>query len=122
MKFGILGSGSWGTAIAKILTDNGNTIYWWNRSEKAIQQIIARHHNPHYLSMVYFDTHKFKLTTDLNEVVTNSDCIIIAIPSAYTAETLQKLDRNIFEGKKIISAVKGILPEQNLLLNDYFKQ
>jgi len=56
MTFGILGSGSWGTAIAKILTDNGHTIYWWNRNEKAIQQMADRHHNPHYLSMVYFDT------------------------------------------------------------------
>lgn len=119
MTFGILGSGSWGTAIAKILTDNGNTIYWWNRSEKAIQQMLTRHHNPHYLSMVYFDTAKLNLTTQLTEVIHHSDCIIIAIPSAYTAEALLKLDRNIFDGKKIISAVKGILPEQNLLLNDF---
>ena len=119
MTFGILGSGSWGTAIAKILTDNGNTIYWWNRSEKAIQQMMARHHNPHYLSMVYFDTSKLKLTTELKEVITHSDCIIIAIPSAYTVETLLRLDKNIFEGKKIISAVKGILPGENLLLNDF---
>lgn len=119
MTFGILGSGSWGTAIAKILTDNGNTIYWWNRSEKAIQQMMTRHHNPHYLSMVYFDTSKLKLTTEITEVVTHSDCIIIAIPSAYAVESLLTLDRNIFTGKKIISALKGILPEQNLLLNDF---
>ena len=50
MQFGILGSGSWGTALAKILTDNGNTIHWWNRSEAAIKHIQTRHHNPHYLS------------------------------------------------------------------------
>jgi len=119
MNFGILGSGSWGTAIAKILTDNGNTIYWWNRNEKSIQQIMARHHNPHYLSMAYFDTAKLKLTTDAAEVITNTDCIIIAIPSAYTAATLLSLDKNIFEGKKIVSAIKGILPDENLLLNDF---
>jgi glycerol-3-phosphate dehydrogenase (NAD(P)+) len=126
MTFGILGSGSWGTAIAKILTDNlpseqaaVNPVYWWNRSEKSIQQMMTRHHNPHYLSMVYFDTAKLKLTADLNEVITHSDCIIIAIPSAYVAATLLTLDKNIFEGKKIVSAVKGILPDQNLLLNDF---
>lgn len=121
MTFGILGSGSWGTALAKILTDNGQTIYWWNRSEKSIQQIMTRRHNPHYLSLAYFDTTKLKLTTDPAEVITHSDCIIIAIPSAYAAATLQLLDKNIFKGKKIISAIKGILPEQNLLLNDYLK-
>ncbi|MEI9934164.1 MAG: NAD(P)-binding domain-containing protein [Ferruginibacter sp.] len=58
MTFGILGSGSWGTALAKILTDNGKTIYWCNRSEKSIQQILSRRHNPHYLSTAYFDVNK----------------------------------------------------------------
>ncbi len=121
MKFGILGSGSWGTAIAKILTDNGNTIYWWNRNEKAIQQIQTRHHNPQYLSQAYFDISKLKLTTDVAEVITHSDCIIIAVPSAYAASTLLTLDKKIFNGKKIVGAIKGILPDQNLLLNDFLK-
>ena len=121
MTFGILGSGSWGTALAKILTDNGQTIYWWNRNQKSIDQIMARRHNPHYLSTAYFNTSQLKLHTDLAEVITHSDCIIIAIPSAYAAATLLPLDKNIFTGKKVISAIKGILPEQNLLLNDFLK-
>ena len=122
MKFGILGSGSWGTAIAKILTDNGNTIHWWNRSEEAIKYIHTRHHNPQYLSAAHFDITKLKLTTDPAEVIRHSDYIVIAIPSAYTDSALRGLDKNIFAGKKIISAIKGILPEQNLLLNEYLKK
>lgn len=121
MNFGILGSGSWGTALAKILTDNGNTIYWWNRSEAAIKHIQTRHHNPHYLPSAQFNSEKLKLTTDAAAVVQHADCIIIAVPSAYAAAVLQQLDKKIFEGKKIISAIKGILPEQNVLLNDYLK-
>ncbi len=121
MTFGILGSGSWGTALAKILTDNGHSIYWWNRSDKAIEQILSRRHNPHYLSTAYFNTALLHLTTNPAEVVNNVDCIIIAIPSAFAAETLFTLNRNIFIDKKIISAVKGILPDQNLLLNDFLK-
>jgi glycerol-3-phosphate dehydrogenase (NAD(P)+) len=121
MTFGILGSGSWGTAIAKILTDNGNTIYWWNRSEKAIQHIQARRHNPHYLSHAYFDTARLQLTANPAEVVNHADAVVIAIPSAYTSATLLSLDKNIFEGKKVISAIKGILPDQNVLLNDFLK-
>ncbi len=119
MKFGILGSGSWGTAIAKILTDNGNSIWWWNRNEKAIEQLRSRRHNPQYLSQAYFDTRLLQLTTDPAEVIRNSDAVVIAIPSAYAAETLLKLDRSCFKDKIIISAIKGILPEQNLLLNDF---
>lgn len=121
MNFGILGSGSWGTAIAKILTDNGQTIYWWNRSEKAIEQMMMRRHNPHYLSGAYFDTAQLKLTSDPAEVIAHSDCIFIAIPSAYVEATFNTLDRNIFLDKKIVSAVKGILPGQTLLLNDFLK-
>ncbi|MGG9971217.1 NAD(P)H-dependent glycerol-3-phosphate dehydrogenase [Ferruginibacter sp. SUN002] len=121
MNFGVIGSGSWGTALAKILTDNGQTIHWYNRSEKSIEQFKKRKHNPHYLSTAYFDLNKIKLTTDVTEVITHSDCIVIAVPSAYAINTLKDLDKNIFTGKKIISAIKGILPEHNLLLNDYLK-
>ncbi len=120
--FGIIGNGSWGTALAKILTDNKNKINWWIRSEETIKHLLARHNNPQYLSSVFFDTSLLQPTTKAAEVIKNSDCIIIVVPSAFAANTLGKLDKNIFNGKKIISAIKGILPEENLLLNDYLKQ
>ncbi len=122
MKFGILGSGSWGTAIAKILTDNGNAIWWWNRSEKAISQFQARRHNPQYLSQAYFDTSLLHLSTDPAEVIRHAEVLVIAIPSAYAAEPLLKLDRSCLKDKIVISAIKGILPDQNLLLNEFLKQ
>jgi glycerol-3-phosphate dehydrogenase (NAD(P)+) len=119
MKFGIIGSGSWGTALAKVLTDNNNSINWWIRSEINIGHFKNRHHNPQYLSSAYFDTNLLHLTTNVAEVITNSDCIIVVVPSAYVADVLGRLPKNIFQNKKIVSAIKGILPEQNLLLNDY---
>lgn len=119
--FGIIGSGSWGTALAKILTDNKNKINWWVRSENTIKHLLERNNNPQYLSSVFFDTTLLKPTTNASEVIKNSDCIIIAVPSAYAADTLGSLDKNIFTEKKIISAIKGILPEENLLLNDYLQ-
>jgi glycerol-3-phosphate dehydrogenase (NAD(P)+) len=122
MKFGIIGSGSWGTALAKILTDNNNSINWWIRNEKSIEYIKTRHHNPRYLSSAYFNESLLYLTTDVVEVIKNSEAIIIAIPSAYVHDTLQGLDASLFSEKKIVSAVKGILPEQNLLLNDYLSK
>ncbi len=121
MTFGILGSGSWGTALAKILTDNGQAIWWWNRSEAAITEFEKRNHNPQYLSAARFDMARLHLTTNAEEVISNSDVIVIAIPSAYVSDVLLKLDKNIFQAKKIVSAVKGILPDENLLLNDFLK-
>jgi glycerol-3-phosphate dehydrogenase (NAD(P)+) len=122
LQFGIIGSGSWATALAKILTDNKNTINWWIRNENSIRHIKNRHNNPQYLSSVSFNISLLNLTDDVSKVIKESDCIVIAVPSAFAVDALGKLDKNIFDGKKIISAIKGILPEQNLLLNDYLKQ
>ena len=114
---GIIGSGSWGTALAKILTDNGHHINWWIRNADTIQQIQKRKHNPHYLSSAYFDTSLLSLGNDLHKIVQTSDIILIAVPSAFVEETLKDLDPHIFKNKKIVSAIKGILPRQNVLLN-----
>jgi glycerol-3-phosphate dehydrogenase (NAD(P)+) len=78
-------------------------------------------HNPPYLSGTYFNTNLLKLTTDPGEVIRKSDCIVVAIPSAYVTSILLPLDKNIFFEKKVVSAVKGILPEKNQLLNDFLK-
>lgn len=121
MKFGIIGSGSWATALAKILTDNKTTIYWWFRNEKSIQYILNRHHNPNYLSSVHFNTTYLNLTNNINELVNAVDTIIIAVPAAYVASSLNLLKSNNLKNKKIISSVKGMLPEYNLLVNDYLK-
>lgn len=122
MKFGLIGSGSWGTALAKILTDNGHIITWHFRSQAAIDHIKTRHHNQQYLSSVYFDSTLLNLTLNVEEVIHQSDIIIVSVPSAYVVETLQNISKEFFNGKKIISAVKGILPDNNILLNDYLHQ
>jgi len=121
MRFGIIGSGSWATAIAKILTDSHHSLNWWIRNEATIQHLEKHGHNPQYLSSVYFDTGKLKLSSDLLPVIRDSECIIIAIPSSYIEPIFAELPPDIFSGKEILSAVKGILPEKNLLLNEYLK-
>jgi glycerol-3-phosphate dehydrogenase (NAD(P)+) len=119
MQFGIIGSGSWATALAKILTDNNNAIQWWIRNPGTINQILQRRHNPHYLSAAYFNTSLLTLHNDITEVIHASDVVVIAVPSAFVESALQSLPANIFEGKKVMSAIKGILPSCNQLLNDY---
>lgn len=122
MQIGLIGSGSWATAIAKILTDNNNSLYWHFRNSNSLQHLQQRKHNPHYLSSIYFNTSLLNLTTTVTEVITNSDIIIIAVPSAYIENILEQLPTHIFEHKKIVSAIKGILPNSNQLLNDYLEQ
>jgi len=115
--FGIIGSGSWATALAKILTDSGHSINWWIRNAETISQIKKRRHNPHYLNSAYFDTSLLSLENDIKKVIDDSDIVIIAVPSAFIEDTLASLDRNVFENKKIVSAIKGIIPKHNVLLN-----
>lgn len=119
MQFGVIGSGSWGTALAKILTDNGNTIHWWVRNAETIAYIKKRHHNPHYLNSVYFNEQQLHLHDDIRTVVEKSDALVITVPSAFVEDALRQLPAGALNGKKIISAIKGILPSGNQLLNDY---
>lgn len=117
--FGIIGSGSWATALAKILTDNDHHINWWIRNAETIGQIQKRKHNPHYLTSVYFNTAFLSLENNIEKVIASSDIVIIAVPSAFVEETLGNLPDEVFENKEIVSAIKGIIPQQNVLLNGW---
>ena len=118
-QIGIVGNGSWGTALAKILTDNGHTIHWWIRNEDAITHLKNRHHNPHYLTSVTFLPETILPTSDLGAMLEVCDTVIVAVPSAFAQKVIGNVDKGKWQGKNIISAIKGILPDTNLLLNDY---
>ncbi|WP_153795768.1 NAD(P)H-dependent glycerol-3-phosphate dehydrogenase [Foetidibacter luteolus] len=119
MQFGIIGSGSWATALTKMLTDNMHSIKWWVRNDATIAHIHKRKHNPHYLSTAYFNTSLLDISSSIGYVVEQSDVLVVACPSAFVHDVLSGLNKDAFKGKKILSAVKGILPDSNLLLNEY---
>jgi glycerol-3-phosphate dehydrogenase (NAD(P)+) len=118
-QIGIVGNGSWGTALAKILTDNGNIIHWWVRNEEAISYLKTRHHNPHYLTSVHFSPATILPTNNLAQMLKTCNTIIVAVPSAYAQGVIEQVDKSMWQNKNIISAIKGVLPDTNLLLNDY---
>jgi glycerol-3-phosphate dehydrogenase (NAD(P)+) len=120
--YGILGSGSWATAIAKILTDNGHTVNWWIRNDENRRKLAERGHNPHYVSSISFDVNKLRLHGDMKTAVAQSEVLIIAIPSAYIHDALNGLTAEDFRGKKIISAIKGIIQPENLLLHQFMER
>ncbi len=121
-RIGIIGSGSWATAIAKIVTDNGHAIHWWVRQASNIEYFQKRHHNPHYLRNAYFDVSKIEFSDNVVNVVEGADIIVIAVPSIHIISSLTGLAPDAFKGKQVISAVKGVLPKLNILLNDYLQQ
>ncbi|MBX2906422.1 MAG: NAD(P)-binding domain-containing protein [Taibaiella sp.] len=118
-QIGIIGNGSWGTALAKILTDNGKKIHWWVRNEEAIASLQKRHHNPHYLTSVTFAPDTIHPTNDIVAMAEQCDTIVVAVPSAYANDVISKVAPDVWKKKKVVSAIKGVLPDSNLLLNDY---
>jgi len=122
MKIGIIGSGSWATALAKLLTDNQVEIYWWFRNTPAMEHFQQRGHNPTYLSKSFFDLSRITFSDSLPFVVENADAVLLATPSAYLQQALEVLPQDALKGKLIVSAVKGILPERTELISDYLQR
>jgi glycerol-3-phosphate dehydrogenase (NAD(P)+) len=122
LKFGIIGSGSWATALVKVLTDNNQSVNWWVRSNDIIQHIRKRRHNPQYLSSAYFNTSLLNMSDDINDVIERSDVILLVVPSAYIKEVLEQVRPGALKNKKILSAIKGLVPGPDVLVNDYLQQ
>jgi len=120
-RVAVLGGGSWATAIIKIISSNLEHIYWWMRSEEAAADIAKYGHNPKYLSSVFINPEEVKVGTDIKQIVSKSDYVIIVTPSAYLHQSLQPLKRSQLHKKKIILAVKGIVPETMQLISDYMQ-
>jgi glycerol-3-phosphate dehydrogenase (NAD(P)+) len=121
-KFGVIGSGSWATALVKILADNGHKVNWWVRKPETIQYIKKRRHNPHYLSSAYFDVSLLTMHENINDVLVNADVIVLAVPSAYLEEVFAGMDKSLLQNKKILSAIKGLVPGPDVLVNEYLQQ
>ena len=118
----VIGGGSWATAIVKILCNTSDKINWWVRSKETADYISKYHHNPNYISSVEFDAKKISVSSDLKEVVSKSDVLIMAVPSAFLKESLSLLRAEDLKNKKIFSAIKGIVPEYNLIIAEFFNQ
>lgn len=120
-KVAVLGGGSWATAIIKMLLENVDQINWYMRSKEKIKFIKEYKHNNFYLSAVTLDTNKIELYSDVSKAVEDADILIFAIPSAFLKDALQNLTIDI-SNKLIVSAIKGIVPDDNLIIGEYFKE
>ncbi len=115
----VVGAGSWATALAKLLLNNSDRILWYVRRPDRIEEFIKYRHNPVYLSDVAFDTHRIDFSSDINEVCRRADTLVVAIPSPYFKGEAGKITEDL-SSKTIVSAVKGIVPDDNMIVTDYF--
>ncbi len=118
-RIGVLGGGSWATAIVKLLLNNCEHINWYLRKKDNIEKVIAHKHNPHYLSSVKIETEKISFYDNISDAITNSDILIVAIPAPFIEEAFVKYHGD-YTQKLVFSAVKGIIPNHNLTVTEFF--
>ena len=118
-KIAIMGGGSWATAIAKMVLSQAESINWYMRRDDRIADFKRLGHNPAYLTGVKFDTKRINFNSNINDVVKESDTLIFVTPSPYLKVHLKKLKTKI-KDKFIITAIKGIVPDDNLIVSEYF--
>jgi glycerol-3-phosphate dehydrogenase (NAD(P)+) len=120
-KVAMVGGGSWATAIIKMLSDNHDDkeIYWWMRNTEAIEHIKKYHHNPHYLSSAVVKLPPENISDNLKEIIRNADYVVLNVPAAFLKETLKDLSPADLKGKKIVSAIKGIVPDENQIIEKF---
>lgn len=121
MNIAVLGSGSWATAIVKIATQTHTKVYWWVREQEIVQAVESFGHNPLYLRSCELDRERIIVSSDLKMIVSKATDIILVIPAAFVAGSLQSLCPKDFEGKRIICATKGIIPQTNQIVADYIR-
>ena len=118
-KIAIMGGGSWATAIAKIVLTQSDSINWYMRRDDRIEDFKRLGHNPAYLTSVRFDIDRIHFSSDINLVARESDTLIFVTPSPYLKSHLKKLKVKI-KDKFIVTAIKGIVPDENIIVSDYF--
>jgi glycerol-3-phosphate dehydrogenase (NAD(P)+) len=114
----VIGSGSWATALAKILLENLPEIHWFIRNSDNIDQFRLYRHNPWYLRGVEFDTDRIHFTSDINSITRKCDTLVVAIPSAFLKDTLGNLTTDI-SSRFVVSGIKGLIPDEKMIMGEF---
>ena len=121
-QIAVIGGGSWATALVKILSNNVDRIHWWVRSEDTASFMRKYKHNPNYLSDVEINLGKVNISNDLISILKESEIIILAVPSAFLKSALGNISADVFKNKNVFSAIKGIIPDDLLIIGDYLRE
>ncbi len=115
----IVGSGSWATAIAMVLTSNGKRVAWYIDRADIFRHVRRYHQNPRYITSVKFDPDLIEPLDDVSEAVRASEIIILVTPAAFLKAELEGLDDEAFSGKTVCTGIKGIVPIDNTVVGEY---
>ncbi|QNK62243.1 NAD(P)H-dependent glycerol-3-phosphate dehydrogenase [Pedobacter sp. PAMC26386] len=123
-KVAMIGGGSWATAVIKMLSDNltEKDIYWWLRDTTSIAHLKQYKHNPKYLSSVELRLPENNISNDISYIIEQADYVILNVPAAFLKATLSGVTPGMLAGKKIVSAIKGIVPDENQIIGEFMHE
>jgi glycerol-3-phosphate dehydrogenase (NAD(P)+) len=123
-KITVVGGGSWATANIKMLADNTTEkeIFWWMRNAQTVEHLHKFGHNPNYLSSVEIKLPPQNISGNLKELIQLADIILLNVPAAFLKEALASITPADLAGKKVVSAIKGIVPDENLIIGEFLNQ
>ena len=120
-KCGVIGYGSWATALVHTLQENNIEVWWHVTNEEILESLNEEGHNAKYLSDIDFNMQLIHATSDINEVVRSSEILLVAAPSAFLKNIINGIEES-FEGKFILSATKGIIQDDFVTITEYFNR
>jgi glycerol-3-phosphate dehydrogenase (NAD(P)+) len=122
LKVAVIGGGSFGTALAKIFSENLGYCSWWMHNSDSALHVMRYHHNPRYLSSVGFQPDTISVYTDVSDCAREADIIVLAVPSAFIKEVLADLSPELLKNKIIATTIKGIIPDENMIVGRYLNE
>lgn len=123
-KIAVIGGGSWATSTVKMLGDNilEKEIFWWMRNQTAIDHIREYRHNPNYISSAEIKVVPQNISSDIKYIISQADIVLLNVPAAFLKNALQDITADDLKGKKIVSAVKGIVPDENQIIGEFIHE
>ena len=115
-KIGVLGAGTWGMALARMLCNSGHEVIVWSAIEKEIDDFSAERRHPNLPGMIIPDEITF--TKDIGEAATGKDIVLFAVPSVFVRGTAAKAAPYIPDRQVIVDVAKGIEPDTLMTLTE----
>ncbi len=120
-KVAIVGGGSFGTAIANIVADNGHDVCLWMRNAERVAEVNEQHSNSAYLPDISLNP-ALRASADLAETVTGCDVVFVAVPSKSCRDVARQLAPLLADGTMVVSTTKGIEVDSNELMSEVLRE
>ena len=120
-KIAVIGTGSWATALVKILQSNDITVAWVVPRSDVAAYMIEHRRNPRYLKDVELNADKMIIYKSVDAAIKRSDACLLALPSAFFHDTFKSIDASVIRNTPFISAIKGIIPDTQTVVSEYLR-